>query len=168
MASPRFRLLALLPLTVLLAGCAARGPFPSLAPRAVERLGDGKPAVIPPAIPSEPGLAARVAELAAEARRGQVAFEAAFPAAAASVGRAGATASESWVVAQQAISRLEAARGPTLIALAQLDRLGVERASRPTSPADFQALLAALDSVAAMARAQTARIDRLRNALSPI
>lgn len=162
---PRFPL-SLLSLSALLAGCAAQGPFPSLAPRAAEGLSDEDPVTTPVDVASDPQLAAQVAELAAEARRGQAGFETAWPAASASSARAGAAASETWIEAQLAISRLEAARAPTVTALAQLDRLAVERTARSTNASDFEGLMAALEATAAMAREQTARIESLSASLS--
>ncbi|HEV2747767.1 MAG TPA: hypothetical protein VGW34_10780, partial [Allosphingosinicella sp.] len=96
-----------------LAGCAAEGPFPSLAPRAVEQ----EPAAEPPApaaalTPSDPATAARIAELARAARDGHGRFEAALAAARPATARAGATGSESWIEAQLAVSRAQAARTP--------------------------------------------------------
>lgn len=155
-------------LTLLLAGCAAQGSFPSLAPRAVERIGDEEPVVRSPNIPANPELAARVAELLAVARRGGAAYEAALPGTARAVSAAGAAGSESWIEAQQALSRLEAARGPTAEALVQLDRLRSERARQPTSEADFAALLGAIETVESMAQEQKARIERLQASLSAI
>lgn len=153
---------------LLLAGCAAQGGFPSLAPRAVERIADEEPVTAAPVVPADAALRGLVAELIADARRGQAAFEAALPAAASAVSGAGPAGSEGWIAAQQAISRLEAARAPTTIALAALDRLRVERASRPINPADLQALLAAMETVTELARQQHARVDELRGSLSPI
>ena len=152
----------------LAGGCAPEGSFPSLAPRAVEQLSTEEPVRAQPVIPSDPQLAARVAELAAQARQGQAEFEAALPAVRASVGRAGAPGSDSWVEAQQAVSRLEGARTLTASALAQLDSLSIEQAGRPTNAGGFQALLGAVEFAQSLADAQKAEIDRLQARLRPI
>ena len=166
MAAPAFRPL-LLPLLVL-AGCAAEGPFPSLQPRPVEKLSMDEPVREVPVVAADLGLAARTAELLAEARRGQREFEAVLPAARARVRAAGAAASESWIEAQQAVSRLEAARALTVTALAQLDELAIERAARPTNAGQFQALLAAQEAAEELAQSQQAEIARLQAALRPV
>src|SRR6478752_7981612 len=86
-----------------LAGCAAPGPYPSLAPRPIEKmLGEpGVPPVVAP-LPDDPAVAARVASLLGEARAGDSAFRAALPAAAKAVRGAGAVGSDRWIEAQQA------------------------------------------------------------------
>ena len=72
-----------------------------------------------------------------------------------------------WVRAQQAISRLEAARHKTVSALAELDALALSRAEVPTSEADMAALTSAIAAAGDLARQQQDRIDRLRARLSP-
>lgn len=170
MAATAFR--ASFPLGIaalLLGGCAAQGDFPSLAPRAVESINyDEEPVREVPAVAPDPALAAQIAALLEQARQGQSAFEAALPAARASVGSAGAAASESWIAAQMAISRLESARGPTALALAELDQLALAHANRPINEGDFERLMAVVESVRAFAVAQKAEIERLRAALSAL
>lgn len=181
----RFR--ALPPLIVgaaLLASCAASGPFPSLAPRAVERdLGDST-APIPPCLkdgqqapesasrpapppaatvePADPTLPARLDALKAKAGEGESAFVKAIDTASAAVSSAGAAGSESWVAAQQAVSRAETARAPTLDALSDLSALAVAAAQRQANPADAQALQGAIEAVQAIADRQAARIREVR------
>ena len=156
-------LAALAALPAITGGCTRDGEFPSLEPRAVEREDPlEEPVRTPPRVASEPALRGRAAELVAEARRGERAFEAALGPASAAARGAGAPGSERWVVAQQAISRAEAAREPTMRALAELDRLVTERATVPTHPGDFAAIRAALDEAARIAAGQQQRIDRLR------
>ena len=86
--------------------------MPSLAPRAAETIdprvplaGDGAQQ------PVSPALAARLAELIALARQGDRAFTAAAEEAQRLTAAAGATQSESWVIAQQAVTAAVAARG---------------------------------------------------------
>lgn len=145
-----------------LGGCAAKGTFPSLAPRAVERLSMDEPVRTPPAVPEDAQLEARIAALVSEARQGEAEFQAALGPARARVGRAGGSGSESWVEAQVAVSRLQAARAQTARALTTLDALSVERANAPTNAGQFQLLLAAVETVTALAEAQQATIDGLR------
>ena len=91
-----------------------------------------------------------------------------LPAARARVSGAGAAGSEGWIEAQQAISRLEAARAPTVTALAGLDRLAIERAAGPTNSDQYRILIGADETAAALAEGQQAAIDRLRGALRPL
>ena len=159
---------ALIPMLTLAAGCADRGSFPSLAPRAVERLSNDEPVRAAPVVAADPALRERIAELLRSARSGEAEFQSALSAARASVGLAGAAQSESWIEAQQALSRLESARAATVTALAQLDALSVERARVPTNAAEFEALLAAVESAGSLAAGQQAEINRLRSALRSV
>ena len=157
------RRFAFLAAALSLAGCAAQGSFPSLAPRPAEQIDMSVEPVRPdPVVADDPALAERLAALIAEARAGWRAFEAeAGPAARAARGP-GPSGSESWVVAQQAISRLEAARARTMAAHADLDRLALERQDQPTSPADRQAIEAAIAEAEAIAAREQERLDRIR------
>jgi hypothetical protein len=169
MPDPAFRRLALLiPALALAGGCAARGHFPSLAPRPAERLSMDEPDRQAAAVAADPRLAARIAALLADARRGQAEFETVLPGARSGAGAAGAAGSESWIEAQKAISRLEAARALTVAALAQLDELGVERAALPTSAEQLATLLAAMQSAEALAAGQQGEIDGLRASLDAV
>ena len=164
----RTRLAFLLPLSALaLAGCVAEDGFPSLAQRPAEldtSLEEpSRPAV---EVPSDPALLARIAELRRQAAEGERSFAAALPPTEAVVARAGAAGSESWVEAQQALSRLEVNRGATMRALADLDRLAIDRAGLATNGADFAAINAAIAEVQQIAAAQQQRWDRLRNRLA--
>ena len=152
----------LLLLPVLLAGSVSQGPFPSLAPRPGEQLAIEEPVRQAPDVPPDPGLRLRVQELRQQAERGRQAFDAAWPAAEAAARAAGASGSDSWIAAEQAISRLEAARMQTTEALAQLDLLASGRASMPTNPDDYQAIVGIQAVVQEIADEQQARIGRLR------
>ncbi len=165
-----------------LPACAAQGSFPSLAPRAAEYelAGQAPPPCVagsfaaPPGATGEPAaqvadpqLAARVAELTGQARRGQAEFEKILAGARTRIGRAGATGSDGWVAAQQDVSRLEAARAPSVDALADLDALVLTRSSAAgTSDADRQSLLAAAEEIRQLVDTQQAEIDRLAASLS--
>jgi hypothetical protein len=153
-------------LSLSLAACAQPGNFPSLAPRAIEFAGDEEPSrPAAPPVATEAALLSRINELKEQARAGQNAFEGSLSRTSRAAARAGVSGSESWVAAQQELSRLEADRGPTLAALAALDRLTVERSSQATAETDFQTLLAATEEVRALAEGQQAQIDRLRQSL---
>ncbi|MDO9368233.1 MAG: hypothetical protein Q7T68_06660 [Sphingopyxis sp.] len=116
-----------------LVACAAaqNSAAPSLAKRAVE----GRFDVAPPAVIAQPpgplpaDLAGRLARWESDGVAGQQGFAAERDSTASLVSfAAGApVASERWVVAQQAISRLIAARAPLTGALADIDRLYLER-----------------------------------------
>ena len=131
-------LLCLAP-ALFLAGCLqGSGSFPSLAPRpyevdparVAERADDPAAA---PAAPAETALSyeqRQAIEAAQDQHRAaEAAFRAALPGVRSAVeaARGAATGSEAWVVAQQALSRLEVSRTPSVEALANLDRLLSER-----------------------------------------
>ena len=114
-----------------LAGCATgdMADYPSLAQRPIERQ-----ATVPPAPATAPvpqlvsaTLAEAIRALASDADRGETAFRTALGEArsAGATGRGAAVGSEAWAQAQLALSRAEAARAPTTLALAELDRLMV-------------------------------------------
>ena len=160
---------ALLPLiaAAALAGCVAEDGFPSLAPRPGERdLSTEEPFHPRVPIPDDAALRARIAELRARAAAGDNGFDAVLPAARAAVAAAGPRESDSWVAAQQALSRLEAARAPTAAALGALDQLLVERADQPTSDADFALLREALAAAERLSAGQQERFDALRARLN--
>ncbi|MFN3946334.1 MAG: hypothetical protein ACK4K7_15560 [Allosphingosinicella sp.] len=167
MRTALFRLSAALAPALLAAGCVAPGPFPSLAPRAAERDGSVEdPVRAPVPVAGDAALRARVAALLNEARSGEAAFDRAMAPAAAAAARAGGQGSESWIAAQQAVSVAEAARAPTVTALAELDALALARAGQPTNQEDYEALLAAVAEAQRLSGGQSARLDRLRAAIS--
>ena len=79
---------------------------------------------------------------------------------------AGAAGSDAWVQAQEAISRVEAARETGISALAELDRYVATRADEPTNQADHEALIAAVRAAEAMVADQQRRLDALRSSVS--
>jgi len=152
---------------LLLAGCVSEGPYPSLARRPEEaNLSTLEPVRETPVVASDAAFLRRIATLRAQAQEGAGAFQAAVGATEAAVGRAGASGSESWVEAQQALSRLEAARAPTTIALAELDQLATSRTDVPTNEGDLAELNDAIVEAQRAADAQNARIEALRTRLS--
>ncbi len=166
MAGPRASLTIALPL-LLAAGCAAPGPYPSLAPRPAEKAyAEDAEERKPTPQPDDPALAGEIDRLLAEAKAGSADFDAALPAAETAAKASGAAGSDSWMEAQQALSRLEAARARTTAALADLDRLAVERTSAGTlGAADAQRLRAATSEIQALADAQAERLRRLGESL---
>ena len=158
-------LLTPLLLGLLVAGCARGGDFPSLAPRAVEQLSMEEPIRVDPPVAPDPTLRARVAELFARARAGDAAFERAYARAAPLARAAGGSGSDSWVQAQESLSRAEVARTETTVALADLDRLAIERADVPTNESDHEALMEAQQAAQALANDQHRRLESLRSSL---
>ena len=75
--------------------------------------------------------------------------------------RVSAAGSDSWIEAQQAISRLQAARGRTDEAAAELHQLRLARSGEPTSAADLAALDAAIQEVGALIERQQGQMDRV-------
>ena len=165
--------------TVLIAagtvgGCTSVGSYPSLAIRDVERASytvePAAPEPAPPApAPPSPGLDGRLAQLADSARAAHSRFVARTGRAQTLVAQASgaATGSEAWAVATVALSELEAARGGTSIALAELDALHMADQLRgnglPT--ADSPAIAAARDAAEGLIEEQTRVIDSLRSRL---
>ena len=144
-------------------GCAPAGPFPSLAMRPEERLvtvGEPRRPRVDPAERCR-RCAAGPTRCSAQGRAGTRAFDEAEPAAERAARSAGASGSESWVSAQQQLSRLEAARAETTTALAELDRLAATRADQATNSADYALIEQAIAELEQVAAGQQARLDRL-------
>jgi hypothetical protein len=122
----RTRLFLAIPIAaVALGGCVAADGFPSLAQRPAERDVSIEEPVYPTVdVPSDPGLHARLADLQRQAAEGDRHFAAALGPAEAATARAGPANSESWIEAQQALSRLEAVREPTMRASRRWVRAG--------------------------------------------
>ncbi len=155
-------------LACLLGGCVSQGPFPSLAPRPGE--GDfvlAEPDRPAPVVADDQALRRQAQALRAAAEEGRRAFDGVYDEARAAIGRGGAEGSDSWVEAQQALSRLEAARATTADALTQLHALATERSDLPTSREDFALIQRAIAEVEEMDQAQQARIAPLRDRLTP-
>jgi len=158
--------LALVVSALALAGCVAQDGFPSLALRPAERDVSFEPPIRPPVeVPSDPALRTRLTELQGQAVAGNRDFEAVLGGVDVLAGTAGPPESESWVEAQQALSRLEATREPTTRALSDLEQLALARADMATNTEDHAAIDAAVGAVGAIAERQQQRIDRLRTRL---
>jgi hypothetical protein len=152
-----------------LAGCAAGGGFPSLAPRPIEReLAVERPTTPAPETATDPALGARVAALVRQARAGDSAFEAALAGARSAAAGAGSEGSDGWIAAQAAVSRVEAARAEVVTALAELDRIGLDRARQPTNAGDWAMVNSALADVQAIADRQHEQLEQLRASLGPV
>ena len=149
-----------------LSGCVAQDGFPSLALRPAESEVVAEEPVHPPVeVASDAALRGRISELQRQAAEGNRAFDEALGGTEAAVSAAGPAESESWIEAQQALSRLENTRAPTMRALSDLDRLAIQRAGEPTNSGDFAELNAAIESVERIAAGQQQRMNRLRSRL---
>lgn len=141
---------------------------PSLAPRAAEaidpRLPIGNAA---PLRPASAALVSRLDALVGQARAGDPAFQAAAAEAERLAAAAGDRQSESWVVAQQALSVAVAAREPVTKALGDIDAIGsVALATKGAlSLADQEVLARAAATVSEIDRRQAELIDRLQRRL---
>ena len=116
------------PLVTLVAACSAPSGEPSLFPRPAEAI-DPRVPVPEPAISTQTsaGLVTKLDSLVAQAIAGDEAFRPLADNARQLAGGAGEKGSESWVVAQQALSAAVAARGPVTRAVAEIDALGAQR-----------------------------------------
>lgn len=160
-----------LPVTaIVLAGCTAGGPYPSLQPRSAEAI-DPRIQPVRPINdrPVTPALAAELAMLVDQARAGEAAFGPAAAEAERLSASAGAPQSESWVAAQEALSAAIAARKPTAMAQADIDALGAAalQTHGGIAPNDFKAINNAATEVLEVARGQTDRISAIQKRLGP-
>jgi len=155
---------------VLLAGCSASETgAPSLAPRAAEAIDPRVPVrETPVAINVSPTLAGRLQALVAQAVAGDEAFRPAAQRAEGLARSAGPAQSESWILAQQALSAAVAARGPVTRALGDIDSLLAEsiRQQGGTGAADLAAINAAAATVGEIDSRQAAAIDRINELLA--
>jgi hypothetical protein len=156
-------------LALLLSACATTpAGEPSLAPRAAEAIDPRVP--IPSEVvvgPAAPALAASIAGLLGQVRIGDAAFQDAAREAERLAAAAGPAQSDSWILAQQALSAMVAARAPVTGALADLDALAAARlASGGVEPGDLAAIRAASAEASAVNEAEAAAIDRLQAQLA--
>ncbi|SEH14176.1 hypothetical protein SAMN05428974_1121 [Sphingopyxis sp. YR583] len=160
------RALLFAPLLLSLPACAGTqaNDGPSLAKRAVEGRFDVAPpaVVVAPPGPLPTDLAGRLQRWESDGAAGQQAFAAERGATASAVSAAAGApvASERWVVAQQAITRLTAARAPLTTALADIDRLYIER-SVDDQIDGLPDIYALRDRLADLASAQDAVLEAL-------
>ena len=177
--------------SALLAGCA-QGAYPSLAVRPAERITQSatsvpgpSPAATPLAVTPLAGadLGARLNALLRGARGAHAAFLAqrAATTAATEAAKGAAPASDPWSTAQQAISRLTAARGGTDVALSEILRIqsddrvahamadgaaGYADGAPAGARADAAAIAAARDEVSEMIATEEAALADLRGRLA--
>jgi len=149
-----------------LSACASPGgPYPSLQPRAAEAIDPRVPVERPlNERPVSAALASRLAELVAEARAGEAAFDTAANEAERLAATAGTPQSEGWVAAQEALSAAAAARGPTGMALGDIDALGANalQAQGGIAPNDLAAIKSAGAEVGAIDQRQADRIKAIQ------
>ena len=164
---PRIALPLACALSPLALSCAAPGSYPSLAPRPAEAIyAAGDPERVPQPAPDDPSLPLRLRTLVDAGRAGESSFGDAIARARALAGQAGASGSDGWVAAQQALSRAAAGRAATARALADLDAFAVERARLgPLSPGDSERLAAAVASLQALADRQQSQLDAVAETL---
>lgn len=157
---------AFAPLLALgLIGCAASSAIePSLAPRTAEAIDPRLPIASEPTLgPVDAVLATRLSQLVAEGKAGGETFDALVAQARGLVGAAGPVQSESWIVAQQALSGLEGARARTTRALADIDAIAATRiqSGAGLTASDLRAVEAASGELRALAERQTSIVDEL-------
>ncbi|HTG39548.1 hypothetical protein [Sphingomonas sp.] len=158
---------ALLPLIPLLgmAGCATladNAGYPSLLPRAIEKRGFETPEPAEPdPVAADPALDRDVARLTATLDAARTAFAAAADQAEQLASRTddAAPGSEAWIAAQVALADLDTLRGGTAGALADIERLAIDRAATGNPP--YPALEALLAAARAQNEAEIARIARI-------
>ena len=165
----RIRISLAMVATALAAGCAApSGNAPSLAPRAAEAIDPRVP--IPNEVvvgPADASLSARLAALIEQAKAGDSAFQVAAADAEGLAQSAGAQQSESWVIAQQALSAAQSARALTTGALGDIDEIASTALERRGGmpPGNLAAIKAAASTVSAIDNRQSARIEAIENRL---
>jgi hypothetical protein len=161
--------LILLSIPVALSGCTTPGgPYPSLQPRAGEAVDPRLPVERPiNDRPVTPALASRLADLVAQARAGDAAFQPAAAEAERLAASAGAPQSEGWIAAQEALTAAIAAAGPTRAALADIDALGATTLQRQggLAPNDLAAVKNAGAEVGAIDQRQAERIKAIQQRL---
>jgi hypothetical protein len=163
----KIRIGLLIAVGLALGGCAGKGEFPSLAPRAIET----RQAVVAPAAPppvaaiSDPAAQGRVRAALAKAQGAIPGFNEALSAARSAAGRGGAKGSDAWIATQLAISRLERAREPVQVALTELTE--EQRVVLFGPPSDDRAMVeAAMAEVMQIDAAQTAAMNALLASVS--
>ena len=153
-------------LLILLGACASPDiRAPSLAPRAAEAI-DPRAPVAGAAIVTEasPALVRQLDELVGLALAGDAAFQPAADNAERLASAAGPPQSESWVVAQQALSAAVAARAPVTRALGEIDSLSAARIQQlgGMSAGDLAAIESASARVAEIDAREAALLDRIQ------
>ena len=149
-----------------LAGCTRdTTAYPSLAPRAVEKLGFAEPEVPVVEAKPDPALDARIVALGRSLDGTTTGFtaDAAKAEAAGARARGKPVGSDAWLDAQTALAQLDDWRAQTSSLLTDADGLASDRAAQLLPP--YPSLAALHDRIAAEAQLQGATIDRLQAAL---
>lgn len=158
---------ALLPPLLALTACLANDKrYPSLLPRPIESQSIAEPNRPVPVAEPDPALDKRIAQLTAGLDAAQSAFVAAAQnaEAAVAVARGVPQGSEAWLNAQAAIGEAEAKRAPAVAALADLERLAIDRGEAGKPP--YPALDTAIALADTLAQEQSARLAALDAALA--
>jgi hypothetical protein len=149
--------------------CSVQGGAPpSLLPRPAEAIDPRVPVERPVnSRPVDAALASRLAALVSQAQGGDAAFRPAVARAAQLAAAAGGSHSESWIVAQEALSAAIAERAPTARALADIDALGADKlqAQQGLSPADLEAIRSAGSVVEAIDQRQAGALAAIHRRL---
>jgi len=159
------RALFLVPLLALGACAAPEASVSSLAPRAAEAIDPRVPIVAPEAAaPADPALVRQLEALVAQALAGVQAFDDAAAEARRLAAAAGARESESWVVAQEALSVAVAARAPVTRAVGEIDALGARQILEAggIAPANLAAIRSAAARVGEIDERQAAAISAIQ------
>ena len=159
---------ALVPMIVLAACSSPGGPYPSLQPRAAERIDPRVPVQRPMNDrPTSAALEARLSSLVGQAQSASGAFDAAASQAEQLAASAGAAQSEGWVAAEEALSAAVAARKPVAEALAEIDSIGADalQTQGGIAPNDLAAIQDAAGRVGDLDRRQAARIKAIQQHL---
>lgn len=152
---------------IALAGCTETpNRYPSLLPRPIESQSTAEPVRPVPQATPDAALDSQIAAIAAALDESNRRFAAAAQDAEAKVAiaRGVAEGSERWLDAHAALSGLASLRTPSLDALADLDRLVLERGQAGLPP--YPALVAASDRAERLANEQNDRIGALEAALA--
>ena len=156
----------LLMLLLALSGCASStARYPSLLPRAIELRDDSEPVRAVTDAAPDAALDTKIAELQAALAESSATFAAARTRAdpLTKAARGAAIGSDAWLNAQAALSGLDGARGATLAALADIDRLAIDRAQAGLPP--YPKLISAIEAGSAQAERLAASITALQSQL---
>ncbi|MCP3735336.1 hypothetical protein M9979_10690 [Sphingomonas sp. RP10(2022)] len=139
--------------------------YPSLSPRAVEKLGFAEPEVAVVEAKPDPALDARIAQLgrSLDALAKGATTDAAKAEAAARRARGQAVGSDAWLEAQTALAQLDDWRAQTSSLLTDIDQIASDRAAA-LAPA-YPGLATLRERASAENQRQSATIDRLQAAL---
>ena len=154
---------------LLLSACASANAPPSLLPRAAEAIDPRIPVVKPMNDrPADPALARQLAALVSQARSSDAAFQPAAAEAQRLAEAAGDAQSESWIAAEQALTRAIGTRDQTVHALGDIDALGGARlqANGGLAPNDLEALKTAGAEVGAIDERQARTIKAIQDRLA--